>query len=154
MWKKVCALLVLGLAFSTLAQDDAAHPRITNGPVVESVTPTGSVIAWSTNVSSGSVVMYGTAQDSLRQRAEMPWGGYTHRVTLSNLQPDTTYFFQASSPDAKGSGEFLRSEVQSFHTPATDGVATSNLAALTARSFSQLSAEHQSQHAEVADERP
>jgi len=53
----------------------------------------------------------------------MPWGGYTHRVTLAHLQPDTTYFFQASSPDAKGSGQALQSEVKSFHTPAGEGTA-------------------------------
>jgi hypothetical protein len=109
-------LAVSGVCLS--AQEDTAHPRITNGPVVESVTPNSSVVAWSTNVSSGSVVAYGVKLDRLTQRAEMPWGGYTHRVTLLRLKPNTTYFFQASSPDAQGSGEVLKSEVDSFHTPA------------------------------------
>jgi hypothetical protein len=122
-------LLSTALALSALmsyAQDKADGPRITNGPVVESLTSTTGVVAWSTNVSSGSVVTYGVAPDHLTQRSEMPWGGYTHRVTLHQLQPDTTYFFQASSPDAKGSGEMLRSEVEQFHTPLSDGVAASN----------------------------
>ncbi len=110
-------LLLIAVALPLMAQDDGAHPRITNGPVVESVTPHGSTIAWSTNVSSGSVVTYGTARDQLTLRSEMPWGGYTHRVTLHALQPNTTYFFQASSPNAKGSGAVLRSEVEEFHTP-------------------------------------
>ena len=114
--------LILG-SMVLCAQEHAASPQITNGPVVESVTPTTGVVAWSTNVSSGSIVVYGTAPDHLTHRSEMPWGGYTHRVTLHQLQPDTTYFFQASSPDAKGSGEVLRSEVQQFHTPPTDGTA-------------------------------
>ena len=109
--------LILG-SLPLCAQEQAA-PQITNGPVMESVTPTTGVVAWSTNVSAGSVVNYGIEQDRLTQHAEMPWGGYTHRVTLSNLQPDTTYFFQASSPDAKGSGAVIKSQVNSFHTPAT-----------------------------------
>jgi hypothetical protein len=110
--------LILG-SLPLCAQVQGAPPRITNGPVVESVTSSTGVVAWSTNVSSGSVVSYGIAPDRLTQRSEMPWGGYTHRVTLHQLQPDTTYFFRASSPDAKGSGGVLRSDVQSFHTPAT-----------------------------------
>jgi hypothetical protein len=108
--------LVLG-SLQLCAQEQAAPPQITNGPVVESVTPTTGVVAWSTNVSSGSVVNYGVAPDRLTQRSEMPWGGYTHRVTLQQLHPDTTYFFQASSPDAKGSGQVLRSEMKNFRTP-------------------------------------
>jgi hypothetical protein len=117
MWKILFAVLAAGVALSMPAQDDAA-PRITNGPVVESVTPTSSIVAWSTNVSAGSVVNYGVDRDRLTQRSEMPWGGYTHRVTLSHLHPDTTYFFQASSPDAQGSGQVLKSDVENFHTPA------------------------------------
>jgi len=111
------------IALGSSAQEDLAHPRITHGPVVESVTPTSGTVAWSTNVSAGSVVHYGMSQAALTRRAEMPWGGYTHRVTLAHLQPDTTYFFQASSPDAKGSGQALQSEVKSFHTPAGEGTA-------------------------------
>lgn len=122
----IALLVVLGSALiaSSTAQDDAAHPRITNGPLVEAVTLDSGVVAWSTNVSAGSVVNYGTTREQLTIRAEMPWGGYTHRVTLRHLQPDTTYFFQASSPDAKGSGESLKSETGQFHTPpGKDGAA-------------------------------
>lgn len=123
MLRNLLAFAVISGSLALYAQDQAAQPLITNGPVVESVTPTTGVVAWSTNVSSGSVVNYGTAPDRLSRRSEMPWGGYTHRVTLRQLQPDTTYFFQASSPDAKGTGEVLRSRVEQFHTPAADGAA-------------------------------
>ena len=122
---KILASLALALSVLPLCAQDEAAPRITNGPVVESVTPTTGVVAWSTNVSSGSVVNYGTSQDRLTQRSEMPWGGYTHRVTLHQLRPDTTYFFQASSPDAQGSGEILKSEVEQLHTPAVQGSSSS-----------------------------
>lgn len=108
------------------AQEDTAHPRITQGPVVESITPGSGVVAWSTNVSSGSVVSYGTAADQLTMRSEMPWGGYTHRVTLRLLQPDTTYFYQAISPDAKGSGQVLKSAIEEFHTPPAQASAPSS----------------------------
>jgi phosphodiesterase/alkaline phosphatase D-like protein len=125
MLKVFLPLVLAATALALCAQDEgeAAHPRITHGPVVESVTPTSAVVAWSTNVSAGSVVTYGVKNDQLTQRSEMPWGGYTHRVTLRQLQPDTTYFFQASSPDAKSSGEVLKSEVEQFRTPPANGPA-------------------------------
>ena len=110
-------MILAAIALGAPAQDDTGPPRITNGPVVESLGPTSGLVAWSTNVSSGSVVNYGTDSAQLTERAEMPWGGYTHRVTLRPLKPDTAYFFQASSPDTKGSGEVLKSEVGQFHTP-------------------------------------
>lgn len=113
--------LLIALSLPAFAQEETAHPRITSGPVVETVTPNSGVVAWSTNVSAGTVVTYGTTPEQLSMRSEMPWGGYTHRVTLRQLQPDTTYFFRASSPDAKGSGQVLQSEVAQFRTPpATD----------------------------------
>ncbi len=115
--RQLLLALIVTTALGVSAQDDTGHPRITNGPVVESLGPTSGVVAWSTNVSSGSVVNYGTDSAQLTGRAEMPWGGYTHRVTLQPLKPDTTYFFQASSPDAKGSGEVVKSDVGQFHTP-------------------------------------
>ena len=121
MLKTFLSLALALASLPLLAQDQTAHPRITNGPIVESVTQTTGVVAWSTNVSSGSVVNYGVEQDRLTQRSEMPWGGYTHRVTLRQLQPDTTYFFQATSPDAKGSGEVLKSRIEQFHTPPANG---------------------------------
>jgi hypothetical protein len=91
---------------------------ITHGPVVESTTPNSAVIAWSTGVSTGTIVRYGTAADHLDLRAEMPWGGYTHRVTLRKLQPGTTYYYQVTSPDAAGSGASVSSDVLHFSTPA------------------------------------
>jgi phosphodiesterase/alkaline phosphatase D-like protein len=116
MRKPVFLLLTIALSLFAVAQEDHAHPRITQGPVVEKVTSNTGVVAWSTNVSAGTVVHYGTSPDKLSKRSEMPWGGYTHRVTLRDLQPNTSYFYQVSSPDAKGSGEVLKSDIGEFHT--------------------------------------
>jgi hypothetical protein len=90
--------------------------QITNGPVVESVTDTTAVIAWSTNVSAGTVLRYGTDRNHLDQTASMPWGGLTHRVNLKDLTPGTTYYFQAESPKAQGTGTTAQSPLESFKT--------------------------------------
>ncbi len=95
--------------------------QITSGPKVEHVDSNSAVIAWSTNVSAGTVLKYGTAPDSLNETTQMPWGALTHRVTLHNLRPNTTYYFQALSEQARGSGTSARSVVSQFRTAVVPG---------------------------------
>jgi phosphodiesterase/alkaline phosphatase D-like protein len=112
-------ILLLWSAFA-LAQNQV---RITQGPKVEHTDATTAIIAWSTDVSSGTQVKYGSDPNNLTQQAGMPWGGFTHRVTLKNLKPNTTYFFQAISGQAQGSGTTASSDIAQFQT--TDQTATS-----------------------------
>jgi len=118
----IAAILVglLGLSGAHAQSADEADSlpavRITHGPVVESVTETTAIIAWSTNVNSGTTLRYGTSPNYLDQRAGMPWGGFTHRVYLKNLQPGTKYFFQAESAKAQGTGTSAIADVMSFDT--------------------------------------
>jgi hypothetical protein len=107
-------------AQTPLLKDDPALPsvsvEITQGPVVESVTDTTAVIAWSTNVNAGTVLHYGTDPNRLQQTAGMPWGGLTHRVNLKDLKPDTKYYFQAESPKGQGTGTSASAPQSSFRT--------------------------------------
>lgn len=96
--------------------------QITHGPVVENITDTTAVIAWSTNVNAGTVLRYGTDPHHLDQTAGMPWGGLTHRVNLKDLKPGTTYYFQAESNEGQGTGTAAQARVASFQTkPALQG---------------------------------
>ncbi len=90
--------------------------QITHGPVVENVTDTAAEIAWSTNVNAGTTLHYGTDPGHLDQTAGMPWGGLTHRVTLKNLNPNTTYYFRAESAQGQGTGTQAQTEQVSFQT--------------------------------------
>lgn len=92
--------------------------KITKGPVVEHASATTAVIAWSTNVSSSTVVKYGTDQNNLTQIAQTPWGSLTHRVTIKNLEPGKTYYFQVDSGQALGTGGNATSQVETFNTPS------------------------------------
>jgi hypothetical protein len=90
--------------------------QITHGPVVENVTDTTAEIAWSTNVNSGTALHYGTDPTHLDQTAGMPWGGFTHRVLIKNLKPNTTYYFKAESGQGQGTGTLAEAEQASFQT--------------------------------------
>jgi hypothetical protein len=121
--------LILLLAMSTwgVAQvssstnsndDDTVYEpvKITQGPVVENVTDSTAIIAWSTNVNSGTTLRYGEGPDNLDKTAQMPWGGFTHRVFLEDLQPGTKYYFQAESGQGQGTGTKATVELKSFQT--------------------------------------
>jgi purple acid phosphatase-like protein len=92
--------------------------QITNGPVVENVTDTTAEIAWSTNVNSGTALHYGTDPSHLDQTAGMPWGGFTHRVFIRDLKPNTTYYFKAESGQGQGTGTLAEAARASFQTKA------------------------------------
>jgi len=103
---------------------DLKAVQITNGPVVENVTETTAVIAWSTNVNAGTVLRYGDDPRRLEQTASMPWGGLTHRVNLKDLAPNTTYYYRAESPNAQGTGTMAQSPLESFKTKSGAGCVT------------------------------
>jgi Purple acid Phosphatase, N-terminal domain len=109
---------VFALVLALLAAVGAvAEPvKITHGPVVEQTDAHGATIAWSTNSSSATIVHYGTDPNQLDEKAEMPWGALTHRVTLKNLRPGTTYYFKADSSDSEGTGFDAISQVGTFTT--------------------------------------
>ena len=114
------ALIPAASAQESSASQPAAEKtpalKITHGPSVEYTSATSAIVAWSTNVSSGTVVKFGTDRNDLSRKAEAPWGALTHRITLKNLQPDTTYYFQVDSPQGAGTGTQAQSQIQQFQT--------------------------------------
>jgi Purple acid Phosphatase, N-terminal domain len=123
----VLTIFFIGLGFRPEAQNrpftsDPAAPtievKIVQGPVVENVTDSTAIIAWSTNVSAGTVLHYGIDPTNLDQAAGMPWGGLTHRVTLKDLKPDTKYYFRAESAEGQGTGTSASAPQSSFRTKA------------------------------------
>lgn len=106
-------VLFASLAFAQASKD----VQITKGPVVEHTGTNNAVVAWSTNVSASTVVKYGTDPNNLSQTAQTPWGGLTHRVTLKNLEPGKTYYYQVDSGQGQGTGTGALSKVEQFTTP-------------------------------------
>jgi phosphodiesterase/alkaline phosphatase D-like protein len=108
----------------SLAAQKPEAVKITNGPVVEGVGDTWAVIAWTTNTGGSTVVRYGTDQNNLSQTAQAPYAdneatkAQNHRVRVTNLQPNTTYFFIVDSGQGEGTGTEAKSQIGQFKTKA------------------------------------
>src|SRR5919112_4142830 len=107
-------VLTLALAGSVMTVSPAAAQygtnqqgtqKITNGPVVEYTTDNSANIAWSTKLPGGTYVAYGTDRNNLDKRATKDWGGTNHRVSIKNLEPNKTYYFQVRSENAAAGGK-------------------------------------------------
>jgi phosphodiesterase/alkaline phosphatase D-like protein len=119
-------LVLLAIAFLVLPVAAAAqHPQaltITDGPRIEYVGPHSAEIAWTTSTGGSTIIRYGTNPNNLDQVAEAAYdrgqGGHhvTHRVTIKNLKPNTTYYFMVDSGQGQGTGSEAKSPVASFKT--------------------------------------
>ena len=78
----------------------------TTGPSIHQVTATShatrATIGWTTNEPADSVVFYGTDADNLDRSQSSPVLTAAHAVSLTNLDPLTTYYFTVTSTDAAG----------------------------------------------------
>src|SRR5882762_847890 len=85
--------------------DEKAQParevKVTYGPSVQALSDTTAFITWSTNVSTKSLLRYGTVSEKPDQVAQSPSSGTTHSVKLKNLKPDTTYFYRVGTSAAQ-----------------------------------------------------
>jgi phosphodiesterase/alkaline phosphatase D-like protein len=89
--------------------------NITQGPVVEMVSDNSAIITWSTSGRANSMVRYGDNPNALNQTAQGGWGDQ-HRVTISGLRPNTTYYFRVESAPSEGTGTQTQSTVGAFRT--------------------------------------
>ena len=105
-------------------QGRGAGVNITNAPVVEYVDDNRAIIVWKTDANSSSTLRYGTDARSMNQTATGSWGD-RHRVEISGLQPNTTYFFQVESATQQGAGNAAQQQ-SSFRTVAPGATARRN----------------------------
>lgn len=93
-----------------------------------SLTTSSAVITWTTNESANSTVGYSTDTNYLTE-AGVPTMTTSHSVSLSNLSPNTTYYFKVVSYDSTGNrGSSTNSVTQNFTTSAdSTGPVQSNI---------------------------
>ncbi|MGZ4814233.1 MAG: fibronectin type III domain-containing protein [Terriglobales bacterium] len=96
--------------------------KIVEGPRVEAVGNDWAQVAWTTNEASSSVVHYGMDRNAMTQIAQAPYADteganhQTHRVRITNLKPNTTYYFQVDSGQGEGTGTEAKGAIAQFTT--------------------------------------
>jgi hypothetical protein len=129
------ALLIIAswiLSGTMLAQESpttpmARHLRIIQGPKIELVRESLTIVTWTTNNPGGSpvhygVVHYGTDPSRLTETAKSPirlnpdHASTVFRVRLDNLRARTTYYFSVDSTQASGVGDRVTSPLRHFST--------------------------------------
>jgi phosphodiesterase/alkaline phosphatase D-like protein len=104
----------------------AGRARITQGPEIESVNNSFTIIRWTSNNPGGSpehfaVVHYGTdrklsetAKSHIRLNQSHRYTVF--RVRMDGLKPRTTYYYKVDSADADGTSDGVISSVKTFTT--------------------------------------
>ncbi len=103
---------------------DAVAPLITEVTVAEA-TFNSATITWNTDEEANSTVQYGetaysSQEDYSYSNSKPKLSVKKHSITLTNLDPSTTYYFKVSSADAKGN--IAESSELSFKTLAISGI--------------------------------
>jgi hypothetical protein len=105
----------------------ARHLRIIQGPKIELVRESLTIVTWTTNNPGGSpvhygVVHYGTDPSRLTETAKSPirlnpdHASTVFRVRLDNLRARTIYYFRVDSTQASGAGDRVTSPLRYFST--------------------------------------
>jgi hypothetical protein len=70
---------------------------VTRGPYLQQGTPTSVIVQWRTAVATDSRVRYGDAPGNLTHVVDVAGSTTEHAVTLTGLDPDTTYYYSIGS---------------------------------------------------------
>ena len=81
-------ILLCSLTFS-FAQPD----KVVRGPYLQIGTPNSIIVRWRTLSTNSTVVYYGLKEDALSEKAKSPGILSEHVVLLSDLQPNTKYYY-------------------------------------------------------------
>jgi phosphodiesterase/alkaline phosphatase D-like protein len=127
----IVSIVLPAVSFAHAGAQTVKQPlpiAIIQEPVVEATGDTWAVVAWTTHTGGSSIIHAGIHKNSLRRLAQTPQvlhlsempsyqeQEYTHRVSLNNLKPGTTYYFRADSGLGSDSGTASRSRISQFTT--------------------------------------
>lgn len=104
-WRDIPRRLMFSVFFATLGIAQSGPPslsgeiRIMAGPIAQNVSDHSATVFWLTSRDARMTLSYGPAAEHLDQMASTnPQAGTNasqeHRVRLTNLEPNKTYFFQ------------------------------------------------------------
>lgn len=82
--------------------------KLLAGPIPQDVTDKSASIWWATDKPAETIVKFGTDISNLQDAPQKPWGLKDHEVALTNLAPNTSYYFRIMNAkgEVRASGEF------------------------------------------------
>jgi acid phosphatase type 7 len=86
------------------ALSPASPPEVTRGPYLQRATTSNIVVRWRTSEPTDSRVQFGLAADALEWEVFDQALTTEHLVTLTNLAPDTRYFYAVGTGERQLSG--------------------------------------------------
>ena len=112
------------------AQTDSQTPdfgkvSVTRGPTIQYVDDISAVISWATNVPANNTLYYGPDRNNLLYTAGNFKDATEHRIHLSDLKPNTTYYFQFDgAPTQTGSFRTVSTGAQALYDQPAAGFST------------------------------
>ncbi len=136
----VCVLIGGGIYYFVTQREITPPPDITTDytpPSIQNVsisstTETSATIKWATDEPATSKINYGKTEEyGLTTQLDTDLST-SHSVTLTGLDPNTTYYFEAISTDAAGNkatskGELITSATADETPPTISGIDVSNI---------------------------
>ncbi len=89
-------------SFATSNRADTQYPVLLTGPTITAKTHNTAVVEWTTDEPASSEVQFGTG--SLDESSSSGDNETSHKLTLSDLSPGTSYTYLVGSTDASGNG--------------------------------------------------
>jgi phosphodiesterase/alkaline phosphatase D-like protein len=99
-------------------------PSIISGPSVTTIEPRKAIIEWVTDKKASSTAVYGVTTSYGQENGSITQA-INHKITISGLEPETTYHYKVSSSDLSGAN--VDSADKTLTTPADDGINTINV---------------------------
>jgi phosphodiesterase/alkaline phosphatase D-like protein len=109
--------------FKTRSSEDVTAPKIVRAPILPRRTDTEVVIVWQTNEPATGSVQFDTStaifeDEDAGETASSAIATKKHEITLTNLEPNKTYYYKISVTDLSGNGPTVNPGQLSFATKA------------------------------------
>jgi hypothetical protein len=98
----------------SVSAEDNSPPLIIYGPEVIQITSTSATILWITNEPADSVIDFGETENLTQNGFNRTYLTF-HSLIMTDLKPDTLYYYRVSSTDENNNGPVM-SNIHTFRT--------------------------------------
>jgi len=89
-------------------------PSIRRQPYLQSASHDRMTVRWRTSIELPSVLHYGTNLENLDQEVVLPESTTEHAITLTNLAPETRYYYSVDKTLASGTDDLIEGDMECY----------------------------------------